>query len=430
MDENSTSKNSQSLPKGKLNAKKPEWRSSNYLWIGVFNIIAAVGYLVLVIFGIKVLVEIGSSASSGGLIMGIIGVAVNGLVGAFLLIGGMRFLKNQIEGKKWTRMAAIAVLLFILLDLIWTIASGIQLDGPILGGILGGWLLRAIYPLIAWAILSRHAVRIMQYTILAFATIFALYPVWFAILASFRPGERLYTFNLLGMFIPTDITFENYRVILYEKPFITWLVNSIFVASVTTLMSLIITTSAAFALSRFTFRGRKSFLVFLLALSTFPGVLSLTAIALLLSAFGFYGNHIGLVMAYTTGTLVFCTWNLKGYFDTIPIDLEEAARIDGCGPIQAFLLVALPLVRPAMAVTALLAFLGSWGDFIFASVLVPAPDVKKLAVPALYAMANTVNIPWGQFAAGAVIVIIPTLIVFLLVQKNFESGLTMGGVKG
>lgn len=272
--------------------------------------------------------------------------------------------------------------------------------------------------------------RILQYGILVLATIFALYPVWFAILASFRPGERLYTFNLLGMFIPTEFTLENYRYILYERPFITWLVNSIFVSAVTTMVALVITTSAAFALSRFKFRGRQSFLVFLLALSTFPGILSLTAIALLLTALGFYGSHFGLILAYTTGALVFSTWNMKGYFDTIPLDLEEAARIDGCGPIQAFILVALPLVRPAMAVTALLSFLGSWGDFIFSGVLVPAPDRLKLAVPALYAMSNSISVPWGQFAAGAVVVIMPTLIVFLLVQKNFESGLTVGGVKG
>jgi arabinogalactan oligomer/maltooligosaccharide transport system permease protein len=104
--------------------------------------------------------------------------------------------------------------------------------------------------------------------------------------------------------------------------------------------------------------------------------------------------------------------------------------LDGCGPIQAFILVALPLVRPALAVTGILAFLSGWGDFIFASVLVPAPDDLKLAVPALYSLANSVGVPWGYFAAGAVIVVIPTIIVFLSVQRLFEAGLTMGGVKG
>lgn len=273
-------------------------------------------------------------------------------------------------------------------------------------------------------------VRFVQYAILIAASIFALYPVWFAVLASGRLGERLYTLNVAGMFFPVEWTFENYRAMLFDKPFLTWLGNSVYVAAVTTVASLIVTTASAFALSRFKFKGREFFLIFLLALSTFPGLLSLVAIAQVLTAVGLYGKHLGLILAYTTGTLVFCTWNLKGYFDSIPIDLEEAARIDGCGPVQAFLLVALPLVRPALAVTALLAFLSGWGDFVFSSVLIPAPDSMKLAVPALYSMAGSQSTPWGYFAAGAVIVIIPTLLVFLFVQKYFESGLTVGGVKG
>jgi arabinogalactan oligomer/maltooligosaccharide transport system permease protein len=277
---------------------------------------------------------------------------------------------------------------------------------------------------------TRPGIRIIQYAILIVAALYAFYPIWFAVLASGRSGDRLYTLNLAGMFVPTEWTFENYRTMLFDRPFLTWLKNSFVVAGATTVLSLLICTSSAFILSRFKFKGREFFLIFLLAIQTFPGLLSLVAIAQLLTAFGLYGKHAGLVLAYTTGTLVFCTWNMKGYFDTIPIDLEEAAMLDGCGPLQAFLLVALPLVRPALAVTAILAFLSGWGDFIFASVLVPAPDTLKLAVPALYELANSVSVPWGQFAAGSVIVVIPTIIMFLLAQSAFESGLTTGGVKG
>lgn len=273
-------------------------------------------------------------------------------------------------------------------------------------------------------------IRIMQYAILIIATIYAFYPVWFSILASGRLGDRLYTLNFLGMFIPTQWTFENYKVMLFERPFLTWLTNSLKVASITTIASLLVSTSAAFALSRFRFKGREFFLVFLLAISTFPGLLSLVAIAQLLTALGLYGKHLGLILAYTAGTLVFCTWNLKGYFDTIPVEMEESAMLDGCGPLQAFILIALPLARPALAVTAILAFMAGWGDFVFASVLVPAPDSLKLAVPALYALANSMSVPWGYFAAGAVIVIIPTIIVYLSMNRYFEGGLTLGGVKG
>ncbi len=272
--------------------------------------------------------------------------------------------------------------------------------------------------------------RIAQYAILVLAAIFAFYPVWFAILASGRLGNRLYTVNLAAMFLPTEFSLENYRAMLFDKPLLTWLKNSLYVASFTTIASLIITTSAAFALSRFKFYGREFILIFLLAIQTFPAILSLVAVAQLLTAIGLYGKHEGLILAYTTGTLVFSTWNMKGYFDTIPIDLEEAGMIDGCGPIQSFFLIALPLARPALAVTALLGFLSGWGDFVFASVLVPAPDSLKLAVPGLFSLASSQSVPWGYFAAGAMLVILPTIIVFLSLQRFLVSGLTAGGVKG
>ncbi len=273
-------------------------------------------------------------------------------------------------------------------------------------------------------------VRILQYVILVLAVVFALYPIWFGFLASLRASQSLYTFNVAGMFLPIQATLDNFKVMLFDKPYLTWLWNSLKVAGLTTIFCLLVTTSAAFTLSRFKFKGRNFFLILLLALSTFPGLLSLTAVAQLLAAFKLYNTHLGLILAYTAGTLVFCTYNLKGYFDSLPIDLEEAARIDGCGPVQAFTLVALPLVRPALAVTALLGFLSGWGDFIFASVLIPANNQLKLAVPALYELANHISVPWGEFAAGAIVVILPTLLVFLFVQRYFEAGLTVGGVKG
>ncbi|EFO80760.1 binding-protein-dependent transport systems inner membrane component [Oscillochloris trichoides DG-6] len=274
------------------------------------------------------------------------------------------------------------------------------------------------------------AVLVLQYGILILGALFAIYPLWFALIASGRTGDRLYTLNLAGMFVPLEWTFENYRTMLFDRPLLTWLRNSLYVAGITTVVSLIVTTSAAFAFSRFKFYGREFGLILLLAIQTFPGVLALVAVAQLLTALGLYGKHEGLILAYTSTTLVFSTWNMKGYFDTIPVELEEAAQIDGCGPVQSFILIALPLARPALAVTALLGFLAGWGDFIFASVLVPAPDSMKLVVPGLYSMANSQSVPWGYFAAGGLLIIIPTILVFLFLQRYLESGLTVGGVKG
>lgn len=272
--------------------------------------------------------------------------------------------------------------------------------------------------------------KILMYAVLVIMTLFALYPLWFAILASGRPGDRLYTFNLAGMFIPTEWTWENYRTLLSDTAFLTWVKNSLFVASLTAVASVCLGTSGGFAFSRFRFRGREAGLILFLAIQAFPGILALVAQAQILSALGLYRNHFGLVIAYMAGQLVFATWMLKGYFDTIPIDLEEAGMIDGAGPIQSFVHIALPLARPMLATTTLFGFMAGWGEFFLANILIPAPDAKKTVMVGMYQVANEVNIPWGQFAAGAVLVIIPILLVFLYVQQYLEAGLTVGGVKG
>jgi arabinogalactan oligomer/maltooligosaccharide transport system permease protein len=278
----------------------------------------------------------------------------------------------------------------------------------------------------------KNLVLVFQYAFLLFMTFFALYPLWFVILASGRAGQRLFTLKLVDMLIPTSFTFENYLTLLSgdKYPFTSWMRNSFMVAALTTIACMLIATSAAFAFSRFRFYGRSAGLILLLAIQAFPGVLSLVPVAQLLSAFGLYANLFGLVLAYVVGSLVFTTWLLKGYFDTIPIEIEEAAMIDGCGPIQSFFLIGLPMAKPALAVTALLAFMGGWGEYVFASVLIPAPDAKRTLMVGMYSLANTPSIPWGLFAAGAVMTIIPVMIVYLYFQRYLIGGLTLGGVKG
>ena len=273
---------------------------------------------------------------------------------------------------------------------------------------------------------------VIQYAFLAFMTIFSLYPIWFVILASGRVGNRLFSLNLLSMFIPTEFTFDNFQIMIagQQQPFLLWMWNSFRVAAFTTVACLLVATSAAFAFSRFRFYGRQAALILLLAIQAFPGVLSLVPVAQLLTALGLYANLWGLVLAYVVGNLVFTTWLLKGYFDTIPIEIEEAAMIDGCGPIQSFLLIGLPMARPALAVVALLAFMGGWGEFVFASVLVPSPATRRTLMVGMYGMANNPNIPWGLFAAGAVMTIIPVMVVYLYFQRYLIGGLTLGGVKG
>lgn len=272
--------------------------------------------------------------------------------------------------------------------------------------------------------------KTLAYVTVILAAIFALYPVWFTFLASVRPGGRLFTLNLVGMFVPTEVTWENFYQMLFVRPFPIWVRNSLFIAGLTTVASVSLATSGAFAFSRFQFVGRESGLILLLALQAFPGVLALVPIALILQRIGLYGTHWGLILAYTTGTLTFTTWNLKGYFDTIPIDLEEAAMIDGAGPVQSFVRIALPLARPALATTALFGFMSGWTEYVMAQVLLAGQAQKYTAPIALAQMANDLSVPWGQYAAGALLVSVPVVILFLWLQQYLEAGLTMGGVKG
>jgi arabinogalactan oligomer/maltooligosaccharide transport system permease protein len=277
---------------------------------------------------------------------------------------------------------------------------------------------------------SSPALKILAYAIVILATIFALYPIWFTFLASIRPGGRLFTLDLAGMFIPKEVTWENFYEMLFVKPFPIWVRNSLFIAGLTTIACVSLATSGAFAFSRFQFVGRESGLILLLALQAFPGVLALVPIALILQRLGLYGTHWGLILAYTTGTLTFTTWNLKGYFDTIPIDLEEAAMIDGAGPVQSFVRIALPLARPALATTALFGFMSGWNEYVMAQVLLAGQAQRYTAPIALAQMANDLSVPWGQYAAGALLVSVPVVILFLWLQGYLEAGLTMGGVKG
>ena len=272
----------------------------------------------------------------------------------------------------------------------------------------------------------------VSYLILIVAVIFALYPVYFAFLVSIRPNGQLLSLNLLDMFLPTTgISFDSYRTMLFgTQPYFDWLGNSLFVASLTAFACVLMATTAAFVLSRFKFRGRNGLLIMFLAVQAFPGVLALNAIINLLTKLNLYGNPIGLVLAYSGGTLVFCTWNLKGYFDTIPVEIEEAALMDGCNTIQSFFLVLLPLSLPAVAITAFFGFLAGWGEYALASAIVPAPATIQTLPVALYGLANSRSVPWGLFAAGAMLVAIPTMILFLVMQNSLQAGLTAGGVKG
>ncbi len=271
----------------------------------------------------------------------------------------------------------------------------------------------------------------VQYFLLLIGLIFSIFPIYFVIQAALRPGNSLYSTQL--QLLPTNATLDNFRQVLTRQDSTLnlplWMWNSLKVGFATTIATLLVTIPAGYALSRFRFWGRSSMLVSLLALQAFPAALALPAFYLLLNQLQLLNSHLGLVLIYAAGAIAFNVWNLKGYFDTLPIDLEEAAMIDGASPTQAFLRIMLPLARPSIAVTALFGFLAGFGDFILAQTVLFDP-LKYTAPVGIFALQDGYRNPWGLFAASALIISVPVTILFLYLQRNLVSGLASGGVKG
>ncbi|GAB4423061.1 MAG: ABC transporter permease subunit [Chloroflexi bacterium OHK40] len=267
-------------------------------------------------------------------------------------------------------------------------------------------------------------ITVLLHAALLLVTLFALFPIYFTFQASLQPGNTLYSTEL--QLWPANPTGENYAYVLFSLPMVTWLRNSFIVALATTVVTLVIAVSAAYALSRFRFRGRGSLMTIMLALQAFPSLLALFAYYLLLNQVGLTNTLVGLVLVYAAGAIVLNIWNLKGYFDTIPVDLEEAAMIDGCTPTQAFLRVMLPLARPALATTALFGFLAGWNEYIIAQTLL-FDEALYTAPVGIFGLQDGFRNPWGWFAAASFIVSVPVVILFLILQRNLVSGLTQGG---
>jgi arabinogalactan oligomer / maltooligosaccharide transport system permease protein len=232
-----------------------------------------------------------------------------------------------------------------------------------------------------------------------------------------------------------EITLDNFGAVLGATDsagrwlFGRQLLSSLVVSGATTVVGLGLAVTAAYALSRFRFPGRQLGMQTLLVTQMFPATLMLVPLFALLKHLGLLNTHSGLVLVYSTASLPFCVWMLKGYFDTIPRELEEAAIMDGANHAQVFYRVVLPLARPAVAVTALFSFLTAWNEFILAATLLNDASMFTLPV-ALQRFVGEYKVEWGKFAAGALIVSAPVMALFFALQKHLVGGLTAGGVKG
>ncbi|MCI0442279.1 sugar ABC transporter permease [bacterium] len=229
---------------------------------------------------------------------------------------------------------------------------------------------------------------------------------------------------------PKDFSTSNFVSVMKDQPFARWLLNSAIVAAATTVVGVFLACTAAYAFSRFIFPGRRTGLMSFLVSQMFPGTLMLIPLYIILVKWlGLGSSRIGLVLVYATVSIPFCVWMLKGYFDTIPKELEEAAIMDGASPGTIFVRIILPLAKPAVAVTALFSFMTGWNEFILAATFMDK-EVMYTAPVGLRFFVGGFSQQWGYFAAGSIIVSIPVVALFMFLQKYLVSGLTAGAVKG
>lgn len=264
--------------------------------------------------------------------------------------------------------------------------------------------------------------------------IFALFPIVWIFSASISSSGSLVGQTL----IPKNPTLANYEYLFTnsQHPFPTWMWNSLMLAVVTTALALAITTLAAYAFSRFRFGGRRQLLQSVLLIQVFPNFLNMVALFIILTQLGDYipavglNTHAGLMLLYLGGTLGANTWLMKGYFDSIPRDLDEAATVDGAGPFQTFWLVILPLVRPILVVVGLLIFISTYSEYVLARIVLTDKFQYTLAVGLNLFIYNQYGQRWGVFCAGALIAALPVVIIFMIFQRYLVGGLTTGAVKG
>jgi arabinogalactan oligomer / maltooligosaccharide transport system permease protein len=268
---------------------------------------------------------------------------------------------------------------------------------------------------------------ILTYLFLIIFTVVALYPVINVFTISIRPNDRLLSTSL--SIIPDNATFKQYIELFTGKPFLLWVWNSTIVSFVVTVTGVALASTAGYALSRFKFIGKQASMLGLLTTQMFPATMLLLPMYIMLIKLGLINSYLGIIIVYSATALPFCVWQMKGYYDTIPISLEESARIDGCNRWQAFYKIIFPLAAPALVITALFSFMTAWSEYIVAAQVLQDTSLYTLPL-GLKSFQSNLTTEWGLYAAAALIVSIPVVILFIILSKWLVSGLTLGSVKG
>jgi arabinogalactan oligomer / maltooligosaccharide transport system permease protein len=274
---------------------------------------------------------------------------------------------------------------------------------------------------------SRLLQHAATHLILVVFALIAIFPIWQVLNISLRPGNQLLSTSV--ELLPANATFQNYVKLFAERDFLVWLGNSALVSLTVTLTGVVFASMAGYGFSRFRFVGKKAGLLSLLTTQMFPGTMLLLPMYIMLINLGLINSYLGIVIVYSATALPFCIWTMKGYYDTIPTSLEEAARIDGCTHFSSFYLVILPLAAPALVITALFSFMSAWSEYIVAAQILQDTDLWTLPI-GLKSFEASMSTEWGLYGAASIVVMIPVVVLFLALSRWLVSGLTLGSVKG
>ncbi len=270
---------------------------------------------------------------------------------------------------------------------------------------------------------------LLFWLVIVFIVIYTLFPFYWAIVSSLTPASAL--FSTPVKYFPTNPTTSAYATVFRNPAFLQALFNSAFIAITTVLISLAIGSFGAYALGRLHFRGRSIVLYTILSMTMFPAIAILGSLFTMVRAMGIYNTPYALILTYLTFTLPFTIWVLSNFFKSLPLDLEQAAYVDGATPFQTFYMILLPLTAPGLVTTGLLAFISAWNEFLYALTFTIEDRTRTVPVAiALFTGEQLFEIPWGDIMAAAVVVTIPLVILVLIFQQRLVEGLTAGAVKG
>lgn len=274
---------------------------------------------------------------------------------------------------------------------------------------------------------SKMVKKSLFYLAVLVIVVIAVFPFYYAILTSFKSGTGLFRVD----YFPTELNFANYASVMTGRNFVRSVLNSVFIAGTTVIFALFLAVTASYALARVRFRGRGLLLMTILAVSMFPQIAVLAGLFELVRFLGIYNTPWAMILSYVIFTLPFTVWVLTTFMRDLPLEIEEAAIVDGATPWVIITQVFMPLLWPALVTTGLLAFIGAWNEFLFALTFTVSETQRTVPVAiALLSGASEQEIPWGNIMAASVIVTVPLVVLVLIFQRKIVAGLTAGGVKG